>query len=150
MKRVLHLRFVTEFLLLVSAAQQASSQHSAAGKLPVWNASVHPSPLPCSLPRLAGKTLHLSAVNAGGAFCLSFSPPNRMRWYGSWMATSWSAWKTRTVTTWCRSVSSVCSLSPCSLSLMRLRDRWVLNQGVLNRDTDSHSLYSSTLLWTAR
>lgn len=65
-----------------------------------------------------------------------FSPPNRMRWYGSWTATSSSAWKTRTGTTWCRSASSVCSRSPCSSSLTPLRGRCVLPQ-----DTDSFFVF---------
>ena len=43
-------------------------------------------------------------------------PLCRARWCGSWMAMCWSVWRTRTVTTWCRSVSNVSSLTHCTSS----------------------------------
>lgn len=64
-------------------------------------------------------------------------PPCRATWCGSWTAMCWSAWRTRTVTTWCRSVSNASSLTHCTSSSKPLRDRWVVS--ALTRFIQSHT-----------
>lgn len=55
----------------------------------------------------------------------SLSAPCRATWCASWTATCWSAWRTRTGTTSCRSASNASSLTRCTSSSKPLRDRWV-------------------------